>query len=206
MDLDRIKWLVFDLGGVLAEYVGTSRILAWMRGPVEPGELYRQWLFSPAVRAFESGKIGLNAFAEDIIRELDLDIGLDEILREFPHFVTGYFPGAEELLRALSGQYGLAMLSNTNAPQWSALCGLSGLDRLLDRIFLSFQMGLLKPDPEVYRHVVGKLGCAPEEIVFFDDNAHNVQGAKECGIRAVQVKDFGDLRDTIRRMGLMPDK
>lgn len=197
------KWLVFDLGGVLADYVGGSRMRLWMREPVEQDEFNRRWLFSPTVRALESGQMEFQEFAESIIGELDLAVDLENFLREFPHFVTGYFPGAEALLQALSGRYKLAMLSNTNAPQWAELCRISSADKLLDRIFLSFRMGLLKPDPEVFRHVVKELGCAPQEIMFFDDNAHNVQGAAQCCIRAVQVKSFINMREIITQMKLL---
>lgn len=195
---------MFDLGGVLADYVGGARMRQWMRNPVEQDEFNRRWLFSPAVRALESGQIEFPEFATQIAGELDLAVDHDTFLQEFPRFVTGYFPGAEALLRSLSGRYKLAMLSNTNAPQWAELCRISSIDGLVDRVFLSFRIGLLKPDPEVFRHVVKELGCAPQEIVFFDDNAYNVQGAAQCGIRAVQVKSFENMREIIVQMEFLP--
>jgi putative hydrolase of the HAD superfamily len=203
IELIEPKWLMFDLGGVLADYVGGSRMRQWMRNPVEQEEFNRRWLFSPSVRALESGQIEFPVFAEKIISELDLAVDHNTFIREFPRFVTGYFPGAESLLRSLSVRFKLAMLSNTNAPQWAELCRISSADKLLDRVFLSFRMGLLKPDPEVFRHVVKELGCAPQQIIFFDDNAYNVQGAAEGGIRAVQVKSFENMREIIAQMNLL---
>jgi putative hydrolase of the HAD superfamily len=200
--MDNVKWLVFDLGGVLAEYVGTQRLLALMRDPVDAAELYRIWLFSPAVRAFESGRVSAITFACDIIEELGLGIGPDAFLKEFEDFVTGYYPGADALLQKLAARRPLALLSNTNYLQWDKLCRTSGIHRLFRRIFLSYKTGLLKPDAEAFLHVIRELRCAPEDILFFDDNPHNVRGALDACMRAERVDGFAELRETVGRMGL----
>jgi putative hydrolase of the HAD superfamily len=202
--LKDFKWLLFDLGGVLVEYAGTERLKTWMHNGAQDWELHRLWLFSPAVRAFESGRISPVIFAEMIIAELGLNVNPDVFLQEFPDFVTGYFPGAEELLYALSARRPLAMLSNTNSPQWEKLCGMSHADRLFRKLFLSFKTGLMKPDREAYINVVEQLGCEPEDIAFFDDNPDNVRGALDAGIHAVHVKGFEDMRQIIYQMGLLP--
>lgn len=199
----KVKWLMFDLGGVLAEYVGAERIRAWMGRETTAWEIGRMWLYSPAVRAFESGKISPVIFAYNIIEELGLHVHPDDFLKEFPDFVTGYFPGAEELLATLASHYPLAMLSNTNSPQWDKLCRNSYTEHLFRKVFLSFRTGFLKPDREAYLNVIEKLGCEPEEILFFDDNPDNVRGALNAGIEAVHVLGFEDMRDKIREMGLI---
>lgn len=197
------KWLLFDLGGVLVEYVGAAKLKTWMLRPVNDWEFSRLWLFSPAVRDFESGRISPIIFAYNIIEELDLNVHPDAFLAEFPDFVSGYYAGADELLSHLSAKHPLAMLSNTNSPQWSKLCRASRVDHLFRKIFLSFKTGFLKPDSEAYINVIQTLGCAPEDIAFFDDNPDNVRGALDTGIHAIQVKGFEDMRETVKNMGLL---
>jgi putative hydrolase of the HAD superfamily len=201
--LKEFKWLLFDLGGVLVEYVGAAKLKSWMNRPVNDREFSRLWLFSPAVRAFESGRMSPIIFAYNIIEELNLDIQPDVFMADFPDFVSGYFPGAEELLSRLSARHPLAMLSNTNSPQWEKLCRNSRTDRLFRKIFLSFKTGLLKPDSEAFLNVIESLGCAPGDIAFFDDNPDNVRGALETGINAIEVKGFEDMREIIRSMGVL---
>lgn len=198
-----IKWLMFDLGGVLVEYTGAARIKTWLPRPVDDWELSRHWLYSPAVRAFESGKISPVVFAYDIIAEMGLSVHPDDFLQVFPDFVTGYYPGAEELLAMLSSRYPLALLSNTNSPQWEKLSKSTYTDRLFRKVFLSFRTGLLKPDRDAYLHVIEKLGCEPEQILFFDDNPDNVRGALDAGIEAVHVLGYEDMRAKVREMGLL---
>jgi glucose-1-phosphatase len=201
--LKQYKWLLFDLGGVLAEYVGTKKMMTWLPSLVTEEDMYRCWLFSPSVRAFESGKISPVIFAADVIAELGLLVHPDVFLSEFPNFVTGYYPGVDELLAALSSRYPLALLSNTNSPQWDKLCGMSDTANLFRKVFLSFKTGYMKPDREAYVNVITHLGCMPEDIVFFDDNPNNVRAALDAGINGVLVKDFEDMKRIILEMGLL---
>lgn len=201
--MNQYKWLLFDLGGVLAEYVGTKKLINWMAKPVSEEDLYRCWLFSPSVRAFESGRISPVVFAEAVISELGLSVHPDKFLKEFPNFVTGYYRGADELLSSLSTRYSLALLSNTNSPQWEKLCGMSDIASLFKKLFLSFKTGYMKPDRGAYLNVVSRTGCDPSQILFFDDNPDNVRGALDAGIEGVLVKGFEDMRRIIKEMGLL---
>ena len=197
------KWLLFDLGGVLVDYVGAARINAWLQRPADDWELSRHWLYSPTVRAFESGRISPVVFATELVAEMGLQVHPDEFLREFPNFVTGYFPGAEELLATLASRHPLALLSNTNALQWEKLCRTTYTDRLFRKVFLSFRTGFLKPDREAFLNVVENLGVEPDRILFFDDNPDNVRGALNVGMEAMHVLGFEDMRGKIREMGLV---
>lgn len=201
--MESIKWLLFDLGGVLAQYEGNLWLQLWMRRTVAEWEMKRLWLFSPAVRAFESGRMSPVIFACEIIEELGLDVHPDVFLEHFPNFVTGWYPGAEELLAELSARRPLALLSNTNSPQWEKLCRESRADRLFRRTFLSFKTGFLKPDAEAYLNVIETLRCAPEEILFFDDNPDNVRGALDTGMRAELAEGFEGLREAVEKLGLV---
>lgn len=197
------KWLLFDLGGVLAEYAGAQKLQAWMRHPVGEWELKRMWLYSPSVRAFESGCVSPLIFACDIIGELALDVHPDAFLREFPNFVTGFYPGAENLLEELAARYPLALLSNTNQPQWEKLSGPSAACRLFIELFLSFKTGYLKPDAEAFLNVVHTLRCAPGEILFFDDQPDNVRGALDAGMCAERVEGIEGLKEAVERLGVL---
>lgn len=64
-----------------------------------------------------------------------------------------------------------------------------------DYVFLSYEMKCIKPSKDIYVQVIDKLKCETDEIIFFDDNEKNVNGAKSVGINAYQVtgeniKDF----------------
>ncbi len=78
-------------------------------------------------------------------------------------------------------------------------------DRLLDRTFYSFEVGLRKPDPAYFDYVLGELGLAADEAVFVDDLAANVQGARRACLKAALfpvTATYGDLRLKLREFGL----
>ena len=60
----------------------------------------------------------------------------------------------------------------------------------------SCHVGAIKPEPAIYRVLIERLGCAPEEIVFFDDLERNVSAARALGIKAFLFTDLaGAKRD-----------
>ena len=71
---------------------------------MQEGEFFSIWFYSPAVRAFESGRSSPAVFASHIIEELGLEISPDAFPMEFPDFISGYYPGAEALLETLSAR------------------------------------------------------------------------------------------------------
>ena len=63
---------------------------------------------------------------------------------------------------------------------------------------ISGEVGLRKPDPEIYRLAAERIGLPPEQIVFVDDLAANVRGAAAVGMVGVH---HTDLATTVRRAG-----
>ena len=170
------------------ELGGVSTVISWMTNPVVPEELFRIWLTSPAVRAFETGRIDPVLFAEQLILEMSFQVERDTLLEEFARWPVGTFPGALELLARVPRRYTRATLSNTNSLHWPLVMGRMKLEGAFDHHFASHLMGKIKPDEEAFQHVTASLNCAPEEVLFLDDNQLNIDAAKKCGIHAVQVK------------------
>lgn len=79
------------------------------------------------------------------------------------------------------------LLSNTNTVQWQAAASWP-LMGLFDHLFLSFQLGLVKPGPEVFEQVCGHLGADSNAVLFIDDNFLNVEGALQVGLQAVRAR------------------
>lgn len=76
-----------------------------------------------------------------------------------------------------------------------------GVFSLYDVGIFSCELGLVKPEPDIYRALITALGAAPEEIVFFDDVAINVEAAAAVGIRAFQWTDPVRARILLRENG-----
>ncbi len=62
-----------------------------------------------------------------------------------------------------------------------------GLEREADAVVLSFEVGVAKPDPGIYRAALDAVGAGPEEAVFVDDQAWYCRGAEAIGIRSFMI-------------------
>jgi len=71
-----------------------------------------------------------------------------------------------------------------------------GIAEYFDKIFVSSELGMMKPDPWVYKHVITELGVEPHEIIFFDDRQANVDGALRVGMQAERF----ELNDQVRNI------
>ena len=120
---------------------------------------------------------------------------------------SGYGPSidsVETILDALVGDYQLALLSNLNAVDW-AYCKAHHR-ALLDKVephFVSFRLGMIKPEPEIYRHVANELGVSPSDCLLIDDGLANVEGARLTGWDAIHFTSGEHLRHQLAARGIL---
>jgi putative hydrolase of the HAD superfamily len=76
---------------------------------------------------------------------------------------------------------------------WAFLCENLALDRLCPAV-LSHECGIEKPDAEIYLLAAQALDAAPEDCLFVDDKAANVEGARAVGMRAHLFTGLDGLR------------
>lgn len=194
---------LFDLGGVLVELTGVSTLLSWTGGQMEPEEIWRHWLTSPSVRAFETGAMEPEDFADLLVAELDLPVQRAEFLDAFTHWPRGLFPGAMELISEIPRPIVRATLSNSNSLHWPRLMTEMGLSEAFDFHFASHLTGKIKPDREAFEHALLSLGSLPESILFLDDNQLNVDAALSLGIRAFRVQGVEEARFVMEQIGVL---
>jgi glucose-1-phosphatase len=193
-----IRIILFDIGGVLVEFTGISSLQAWTGNRLTQDELWRKWLYSSFVRSFESGEIGPNTFAEQLITEMELPVSRKEFIEAFSVWPKAVFPGAVEIISRISSKYVRATLSNSNVIHWPRLMDEMGLRNLFAYHFASHLMGKLKPDREVFEHVVSVLKCEPSAILYLDDQSLNVEAAQLIGFQAVWVKEVQEIERVLR--------
>ena len=121
--------------------------------------------------------------------------------------MSGYGPamnGVETILDALAGDYQPALLSNLNAVDW-AYCKTHhrALLAKVEPHFVPFQLGMIKPDPEIYRHVANALGMSPSECLLVDDGLANVEGARLTGRGAIHFTSAEQLRHQLAASGIL---
>jgi putative hydrolase of the HAD superfamily len=195
--------VVFDLGGVLAEFGGVERMGA-LAGLDDVEELWRRWLTCEWVRRFERGSCSPEEFAAGVVDDWRLPLTGEAFLAEFREWLVGPLPGAEELVRQTRAAAGpVAVLSNTNQVHWEAGAGRWPLVGMFDRSFLSFEMGMVKPDLEIFDRVVADMDVAPEQVLFLDDNRINVDAARAAGLQAERAVGVSGARAALTAAGVL---
>ncbi len=77
-----------------------------------------------------------------------------------------------------------SILSNLPAPLGENLRATAGFLDHFDQVTFSYELGVIKPEPEIYHYAVRGLGVAPEEALFLDDRTEDVEGARAMGLHA----------------------
>lgn len=102
-------------------------------------------------------------------------------------------------IRELKGQYKIGLLSNANHGVIERKIPTNLLE-LFDDVVVSAEVGLMKPSPEIFRLAAKRLNVRPEEVVFIDDHAEYLQGAREAGMQAILYQDLGTLKKDLNSM------
>lgn len=197
---DQIKVILFDLGGVLLR----------LNDPIETfglditlDEWRERWLRSPSVRIFESGRIDTEEFAKRIVEEADLPYGWEEFIARFDRWPDRLFDDTIDVLQSIPGKYNKALLSNINPLHWQREEIAGAISPHVDRLFLSYETGFVKPDREAFELVVREYGCRPGEVLFLDDTVSSVTTATEFGLNSVHVVGIGAVREILTERGIL---
>jgi putative hydrolase of the HAD superfamily len=203
VDTESIDVVLFDLGGVLFDFggVGPMKELA---GIESDDELWRRWLTCRWVRCFERGHCSEEDFARGVVGDWGLPVKPKTFLDAFRSWPGGPLPGAETLLWSVQRTVPAGCLSNTNALHWQDhLARWPIFLHAFDFQFLSFELGYVKPDRDLFDHVARLLPSAPRRVLFLDDNSVNVEGAAAAGFTALQVRGVDEARQALVAMGVL---
>ena len=162
--MSEIKTLLFDLGGVLVELSGVANMMSW--SDLSEDEIWYRWARSTSVRKYESGNCSAEYFSIQIVKEFALTVSPESFLKAFAAWLIPY-PGACELLEHLSSRFTMACLSNTNHLHWERFRNESELLTYFHITLPSHITGRVKPDADVYHHVLDVLDQEPESIFFY---------------------------------------
>ncbi len=199
---DVVSAVVFDVGGVLVALDGMPALARLIGGSAGPGALHQRWMETRSVRLHEAGRISAEEFAAGVVSDLDLQISPAVFLDSFAAWVQGPYPGAFELVSCIPRQYRVAVLSNVSAFHWALI--KPGIPARLERLYLSYETGHLKPAPEAFRTMLGDLRLPAGEVLFLDDSPANVEAARRLGVNAHVVDGPATVRRVLDEYGVLP--
>jgi 2-haloalkanoic acid dehalogenase type II len=105
------------------------------------------------------------------------------------HFKTTLYPCTEDVLEELSKRYKLALLSNTMSDKPRIVLQQIGLIDHFEVVVCSRDLGIRKPNPQIFSYVLEKLGVEPEEAIHVGDSIEaDMDGASSAGITAIWIR------------------
>jgi len=199
------SFLYFDLGNVLLnfDHMTACRQMGEVAGI--PAERVYEIVFDDGIEMpYERGKIDSRGFYELFCEQSDTKPDYDELTRagcEIFDLNVRIVPIVAALRWA---RYRMGILSNICQSHWEYCSdGRFGvIPALFDRTALSYQIGAMKPDEEMYMAAAEMAEVAPEEVFFVDDRADLVAGAREVGYDAIQFTTPAALAAELRNRGL----
>ncbi len=196
--------LLFDIGRVVLD-VDFGRVMhIWAsHAGCEPADLAARFVVNDSFRHHETGRIDDAAFFQNLRASLGIKISDAQFLEGWNAIFAGEMPGIAPLLSRAAARMPLYAFSNTNPPH-VAHFSKTYADVLghFREIYLSSSIGLRKPDVAAFQHVVNAIGVPASRIVFFDDSAENIRGARAYGLTAVHVNSSEDVARALAALGI----
>lgn len=188
--MSAIKNILFDLGGVLYHIDYGITIKAFERlGIKNFHKHFSQQQQNNLFDQLETGKISNTDFIKEM-KVLLPNCTKEEIINAWNGLLIGIPKENIQLLKNLSKQYRLFLLSNTNLIHINQInkllyedYNLKSLDPLFDKIYLSHQIGMRKPNRETFEWVLKDAGILAHETLFIEDSIQHIIGANKVGIR-----------------------
>jgi glucose-1-phosphatase len=203
-----VELLLFDLGNVIVRVSHPAMAEALAARSADPRFQDPQRVLALAFDDhegltvdFDKGRLTTDAFYRSVADRLALSLSFEE-------FAACWNTGFEEnvevtaLIRRLLGRYRLMLLSNTNELHYRHLKPRLPVLSLMERTFLSFELGMRKPDPALYERVITAAGVKPERILYIDDVAAYTRAAADLGMQAITFESAGQLERALRERGI----
>jgi glucose-1-phosphatase len=200
-----ISLILFDLNGVLYRYDREARIAYLHSVSSQSPDAIRSAIWDSGFEdSGDSGALDATAYLKGFGARILYDLPEAEwvsaqLVAVMPIDAT------LGLLPRLSPDVLCAVLTNNNFlvkkhfatlyPEVAALVD--------DRSYVSAEFGARKPDPEVYRRCLARLGVPPESTLFVDDSTANVAGAREAGLQELDYTTADELAAELGRRGLL---
>ena len=195
------KNLIFDVGDVLIGYRWKEMLTEDFGLSEEMAEeMGRRVYEDPMWDDFDRGLVEIDGLVEhycdlypedaDLIRKLFYNNDLMTVKRE----------RVWDRVRQLKMKgYRIYILSNYSEYLFKYHTDGLPFHKYLDGGVVSYEVHLIKPEPEIYRHLLEKYDIDPGESVFFDDRPENIAGAKKAGIEGVLVTSEKDLLSELEK-------
>ena len=207
MNTNNTKNLIFDFGGVLCDLQPDRCLGNFKKLGLDGDLLPRQYSqFDGIFQKLDRGIMTADTFYDTLRKQSSMpDVSNSQIRDAWVSIIDPIQPERYEALRRLKDHFKLYILSNSNEIHWhyiqENLMSYQGEDitNWFDHIFLSHELHLEKPEPELYQAVTDIAHIEPSQSLFIDDSQINLDGASKLGFQTLLSKE-GDWTTKLSNM------
>ena len=198
----KIQLIVCDFGGVICTFdyrIFCERLAPRVGRTAE--EIHAQVFGDSLQQEFERGRLSALSYHRRVMDRLGGTVPYDEFFPMYGSIFTE-IPATCAMLEGLRPRYPLYLLSDTNEIHFGYVLQTVGVLQHFREFVVSYQLGLLKPDPRIYREVPRRSGLPAAACVFIDDRAANVEGAIQAGMHGIRFESPAQCTAALAALGV----
>ncbi len=201
--MQKLEAIIFDLGGVILniDYNLTSK--AFVKAGVRNfDEMYSQAEADDLFSHLETGKISEDSFYKELNKKAGLDLSPNEIEKAWNSMLLTFREHSLEFLKRIKPRYKIFLLSNTNHIHLKELKTIYhdkprefAFEKYFNKAYYSCEMGLRKPNADIYDFVLQENNLDPAKTLFIDDSVQNIEAAKLSGLQTILLSAGKNIED-----------
>ena len=197
--MKKYKAIIFDLGAVILNINYQNTIDEFTKlGVKNASTFYSKKVQTNLFNQIEKGMISSNEFLKALQKETN-NANIAQVEQAWNAMLLDLPEKRLQLIKNLKNNHIIYLLSNTNAihidafkkqlgnKKWLAFC------ELFDKMYLSHELGLRKPDIQIFEYILKEQKLKAEEVFFIDDSPQHIAGAKKLGIHCHHLLDNEDI-------------
>ena len=203
--MKKFKAIIFDLGAVILNINYQNTIDEFTKlGVNNAATFYSKKVQTNLFNQIETGMISSNEFLKALQKETK-NANINQVEKAWNAMLLDLPEERVHLIKKLKNNHTIYLLSNTNAihidafkkqlgnKKWLSFC------KLFDKMYLSHELGLRKPDVKIFEYILKEQKLKAEEVFFIDDSPQHIASAKKLGIYCHHLLDDEDI------IALFPD-
>jgi len=193
--MKKYKTIIFDLGAVILNISYENTINELTKLGVKNAEnFYSKKVQTELFNKIETGKISNMEFLKELQKETK-NANIKQVKMAWNAMLLDLPEERLKTIKKLKDNHKIFLLSNTNSihinalkeqfgnKKWIAFC------ELFDKMYLSHELGLRKPDVKIFEHILNEQKLKAEEVFFVDDSPQHIISAKKIGISCHHLLD-----------------
>lgn len=195
-----IHTVIFDLGGVIIDLSleRTLQAFATLTGTSKT-DIQKAYGSNPVFMAYEKGEVSDQEFRNSIRKHFSTHASDAEIDHCWNAMLIDLPVSTLTMLEKLKKHFRVFVLSNTNTIHINYVNEIMLQGKVLDswfhKAYYSHQLGMRKPELEIYQHVLDQNQLIPEQTIFLDDNLDNLKAANSLYIQTLHITHLQQVRD-----------